>query len=231
MGALPIFCFVWTLGLYFAAKKLYTHFPRIWLAPAIVVPTLTIAMMLLAHIPYSAYSADTHWITWLLGPATIAFAVPIYEHREIARRNWIALSLGVCVGMTVALTSSLFLARVLHLDEVVALSLMARSVSTPFAITLVGRTGGSPELVALFTVITGLVGMIAGDFVLALLKLRSSIAHGASFGAAAHGFGTARARERNAEEGVIASLTMVLSGLLMVIAGPAVTHAAWALFG
>ena len=231
MSATPVFCFAWTVVLYFLAKSIYRRIGLIWLSPAIVVPALTVILMIIARIPYSAYIADTRWIVWLLGPATVAFAVPIYEYRDTVRRHWLALFMGVCVGMTVALVSSLLLARAFHFDHQVARSLMARSISTPFAMALAGKTGGSPELVALFTIITGLVGMIAGDVVLSVLRLRSPLAHGASFGAAAHGFGTARARERSTEEGVIASLTMVLSGVLMVVVGPALTGAVSSLFG
>lgn len=226
-----LFCLAWTVALYFAIKPLYLRRPRIWLSPAIVVPALTIALLLAAHIPYAAYVADTRWMVWLLGPATIAFAVPIYEHRAIVRRHWLALALGVVAGTLVAMVSARLLAQAFHFNTEITRSLMARSVSTPFAVAVVSRTGGSADLVSLFTVMTGLIGMMAGDTVLALLRLRSPVAQGASLGAAAHGFGTARARQRHTEEGVVASLTMVLAGILMVIAGPALTHWITALIG
>jgi putative effector of murein hydrolase len=87
-----------------------------------------------------------------------------------------------------------------------------------------GNGRGSRDLVALFTIITGLIGMISGDLVLTFLRLRSPVAGGASFGASAHGFGTARARQRGTEDGVVASLTMVLAGVMMVVVGPALTN-------
>ncbi|WP_404993420.1 LrgB family protein [Cupriavidus pauculus] len=226
-----LFCLAWTVALYFAVKPFYLRRPRIWLSPAIVVPALTIALLLAAHIPYAAYVADTRWMVWLLGPATIAFAVPIYEHRAIVRRHWLALALGVVAGTLVAMVSARLLAEAFHFNTEITRSLMARSVSTPFAVAVVSRTGGSADLVSLFTVMTGLIGMMAGDTVLALLRLRSPVAQGASLGAAAHGFGTARARQRHTEEGVVASLTMVLAGIVMVIAGPALTHWITALIG
>lgn len=216
-------CLAWTIALYFVIKPFYRRNPRIWLSPAIVVPVLSIAVLLMADIPYAAYVADTRWMVWLLGPATIAFAVPIYEHRGIVRRHWLALAFGVVAGMLVAMISARLLAEAFHFSNEVSRSLMARSVSTPFAVAVVSHTGGSADLVSLFTVMTGLVGMMVGDTVLALLRLRSPVAQGASLGAAAHGFGTARARQRHTEEGVVASLTMVLAGVLMVIAGPALT--------
>jgi len=220
MSALALFCLVWTVALYFASKALYRRHPRIWFAPVVVVPALTVALLLCAHIPYSVYTADTHWLIWMAGPATVAFAVPIYEYRHMVLRHWLSLGIGIGVGMSVALASAFLLAYALHFDPEVSRSLLVRSVSTPFAVVVAGETGGSPQLVALFTIVTGLTGMIAGDVVLALLHLRSSIAQGASFGVSAHGFGTARARERDTEEGVVASLTMILSGVLMILAGP-----------
>ncbi|HRM21985.1 MAG TPA: LrgB family protein, partial [Neisseria sp.] len=95
-----------------------------------------------------------------------------------------------------------------------------RSISTPFAIVLADQIHGSATLVSLFTVMTGLVGMIFGDIVLAWGKFRFHLANGAAFGNAAHGFGTFRAGQRHSDEGVIASLTMILAGLFMVLAGP-----------
>lgn len=223
------FCIVWTCALYFALKPFYLRRPRIWLSPAILVPTLTIGLLLTTDIPYGDYVADTHWLVWMLGPATVAFAVPIYEHRAIVRRHWLSLSLGVVVGMLVAVVSARVLAGLFHFSPTVSSSLMARSISTPFAMAVVEQTGGSTELVSLFTVITGLVGMIAGDVVLGLMHL-SPVANGASLGASAHGFGTVRARQRGSEEGVVASLTMVLAGVLMVLVGPQFTHAVLAVF-
>ncbi|ALM86283.1 LrgB family protein [Bordetella sp. N] len=228
---LPLFCLAWTLVLYFLAKPFYLRYRKPWLSPAIVVPALTIVLMLLAHIPYASYFQETHWLTWLMGPATVAFAVPIYEYRQVARRHALSLSLGVTTGMIVAMVSSCLLARMFGFNAEVTHSLMARSISTPFAVALAERTGGSAELVSLFTIITGLVGMIAGDSLLAILRLRSKLAQGASYGAGAHGFGAARARERDSEEGVVASLTLVLAGIGMVVVGPALSGLVSGLLG
>ena len=220
---LAIVCLLWTLAAYSVVKRLHRRYGSVWLSPAIVVPALTIALMVAFHVPYADYMADTRWVGWLLGPATVAFAVPICENWPIVRRHWLALSVGVVAGMVVGVVSAFLLARLFNFDTEVSRSLMARSVSTPFAVEIVSKTGGSRDLVALFTIATGLVGMLVGDAVLGLLRLRSSVAVGAAFGASAHGFGTARARQRDQEEGVVASLTMVLAGVVMVLAGPSLT--------
>jgi putative effector of murein hydrolase len=99
-------------------------------------------------------------------------------------------------------------------------SLAPRSISTPFALAATHSLGGSPQLTAVFVVLTGVCGMLLGEAMLLWLPLRSKLARGALLGAAAHAAGTAKAREIGAEEGVVASLTMMLGGVGMVFAAP-----------
>jgi putative effector of murein hydrolase len=104
------------------------------------------------------------------------------------------------------------------------LSLLPRSVSTPFAIAFAEDVGGVPELAATCVVITGLIGAALGELLMNWLPLRSSFARGALFGMGAHGAGTARARQVGAEEGSVAGLVMVLAGLTSVLVGPLLAH-------
>jgi predicted murein hydrolase (TIGR00659 family) len=213
-------CFVLTILLYVACKRVYARFRKPWLMPLIVVPALLVALVLIAHIPYTIYFADTRWLMWLLGPATIAFAVPVYEYRELIKRHWLSLAAGVTVGIVVGVGGSFALAKLLHVSPDAARSLLTRSVSTPFALAVSEEIHAPKQLTALFVIATGLVGMFFGEFVLALLPLRSRIARGAPFGAAAHAIGTIKAREIGSEEGVIASLTMMIAGVVMVLIAP-----------
>ena len=150
-----------------------------WSAPILAVPLLVIALVVLAKVPYRVYFEDTRWLTWMLGPATVAFAVPIYEHRAMIRRHWLSLSCGVLVGMPVAVFSSIWLARLLGLSDLLQRSLAPRSISTPFALATASGIGASPDLTAVFVVMTGVCGMLLGEVMLALLPLRSSLARGA----------------------------------------------------
>jgi predicted murein hydrolase (TIGR00659 family) len=213
-------CFVLTIVLYAAGKRLYARFKRPWLTPLVVVPAALAVLVLAARIPYSVYFADTRWLMWLLGPATVAFAVPIYEYRALIKQHWISLSAGVVVGIVVAVVGSFALAKLLHLEPEVARSLLTRSVSTPFALAVSDQIHAPRQLTALFVIATGICGMLLGEFVLALLPLRTRLARGALFGAAAHGVGTAKARELGSEEGVVASLTMMIAGVVMVLIAP-----------
>ncbi|OQS44766.1 LrgB family protein [Chromobacterium haemolyticum] len=209
-----------TVVLYGLVKKFYLKKRNWWSAPILAVPLLVIALVVLAKVPYRVYFEDTRWLTWMLGPATVAFAVPIYEHRAMIRRHWLSLSCGVLVGMPVAVFSSIWLARLLGLSDLLQRSLAPRSISTPFALATASGIGASPDLTAVFVVMTGVCGMLLGEVMLAWMPLRSSLARGALFGAAAHAAGTAKASELGAEEGVVASLTMMLGGLATVFAAP-----------
>jgi predicted murein hydrolase (TIGR00659 family) len=211
-----------TIMLYFGAKRLHRRWPRWWLMPLGVAPALLMIAALMLHVSYRDYIRGTHWLVALLGPATVAFAVPIYEQRALIRRRWSLLLVGMIAGSLTAFVTSWALAYVLGIDGALRLSLLPRSISTPFAMEVSGEIGGIPDLTAVFVVLTGLFGAAVGDIVLARLPLRSKIAKGASLGVGAHGAGTARAHQLGREEGAIAGLVMVLVGLMNVALAPAV---------
>ncbi|WP_321937088.1 MULTISPECIES: LrgB family protein [unclassified Paraburkholderia] len=214
-------CFILTVALYFVSKALYARFRSPWLTPLVAVPAVLAVFVLVLHIPYPVYFQDTRWLMWLLGPATVAFAVPIYEYRDLLKRHWISLTVGVTVGIIVAVGGSLALAKLLHLSPDLQRSLMTRSISTPFALAVSDKIHAPRDLTALFVIATGVCGMLFGELVLGLVPLRTRLARGALFGAAAHGVGTAKARELGSEEGVVASLTMMIAGVVMVLLAPA----------
>lgn len=215
-----------TVSLYYISKALYRRRPSLWLSPLVAVPAVLIAIALMLHANYQDYMHDSSWLLTLLGPATVAFAVPIYEQRGLIKRYWPVLLCGVSVGSATAMVSAWGLASLLGLDANLRLSLMPRSISTPFAMVVSGDIGGVPNLTAIFVVITGLFGAVSGQALLKLLPLKSGMARGALYGMGAHGIGVAKAHEIGREEGSIAGLVMVLVGLTNVLAAPLI---AWLL--
>lgn len=209
-----------TLGFYYLTKFIYVRKPRPWLAPMLVAPLAIIVLVLTLHIPLDDYYHYTRFLAMLLGPATLAFAVPIYQQRALIRRYPLTLSIGVLTGLILGLLSSWLLVKLFPLPEALAHTLLVRSVSTPFAIEAVSAFGGVPDLTAILVVMTGIIGMIICEPVFRLTGIRSSLAKGAALGAASHGAGTAKARELGTEEGVIASLTMIFTGVAMVLSAP-----------
>ena len=220
---LSVLCLVVTLGLYYANKRLYRRFHKLPLMPLVFTPLLLVALLVFGHISYQNYMGETHWLLWLLGPATIAFAVPVYDNLAVITRHWMSLSAGVITSTVVAVTSSVWLARLFTLPDEIQRSLAVRSVTTPFALAAAKPLGGQPELVALFVVITGVFGMAVGAVLFMRLSIREGMAKGAGFGAASHGAGTARSYELGPQEGVVASLVMMLSGVVTVLAAPLVS--------
>jgi predicted murein hydrolase (TIGR00659 family) len=213
-----------TIGFYAASKRWYQRWPCVWLMPLGLAPALLIGLSLCLHESYQAYISGTFWLVRLLGPATVAFAIPIYEKRALIARHWQVLVIGTLVGATTGVLTAWGFATLLGLDASLRLSLLPRSISTPFAMAVSETLGGVPELTAAFVIVTGLCGAAFGEALLVWLPIRSSLARGALFGAAAHGAGTAKAYEIGREEGSIASLVMMMSGVFSVLIAPLLVH-------
>lgn len=224
---ISLLCFIATLCIYFLNKRLYRRWRKLLLMPLVMTPLLLVGMLLVMHISWQNYISESRWLLWLLGPATLAFAVPVYENMAIIRRHWLSLSAGVITATLVAVCSSVWLARLLALPEVIQRSLAIRSITTPFALAAAKQVGGQPDLVALFVVITGVFGMAVGDVLFLRLAVKQGMAKGAGFGAASHGAGTARAYELGQQEGVVSSLVMMLSGVLTVVIAPLISQLMW----
>ncbi|QGX90500.1 LrgB family protein [Tatumella sp. TA1] len=215
-------CLVLTVAIYYLNKRLYRRWRSLLLMPLVFTPLVLVVLLLSTHLPWENYIGDNHWLIWLLGPATLAFAIPVYENLGLIRRHWMSLGAGVLTAVTVAVLSSIWLARLFSLPEMVERSLAVRSITTPFALAAAKQVGGQPDLVALFVVITGVFGMAMGDFLFLRLMIKQSISKGASLGAASHGAGTARAYQLGPEEGVVSSLVMMLAGIVTVLLAPVI---------
>src|ERR1700682_1790506 len=103
-------------AVFFFCQYIYGCRGGVLTMPLLIVPVLLGALIVFAHIPYPVYIQDTRWLVWLLGPTTIAFAVPIYEYRHTIRRHWLSLGLGVSTGLVTGTSISLLLARLLQLS-------------------------------------------------------------------------------------------------------------------
>jgi len=213
-----------TIALYLLVKALYRRRPRWWTAPLVLTPLLLIGITLALQTGYADYIRGTHWLIVLLGPATVAFAIPIYEQRALIRRHWPVLLVGALIGSATAIASAWLLASLLGLGGSLRLSLLPRSVSTPFAMAVSGDIGGTPDLTAVFVVFTGIFGAALGEAILQWLPLRSALARGALFGMGANGAGVAKAHQIGRQEGSIAGLVMVLVGLLNVLVAPLLAY-------
>lgn len=215
-----LFWLATTIAAYLATRTFYRRTGYWWASPLLLAPILLLALALLLRVDYATYFAGPRWLVTMLGPTTVAFAIPIYRQRDLIRRHWKTLAVGTVTGSSVAIVSAFLLAHWLALSPELTLSLLPRSVTTPFAMDISARIGGRPELTAVFVIITGLAGATFGPMLFRVLPLRSAMSRGALLGMAAHGTGVAKAREIGDEEAAIAGLTMVLAGVLNVLVAP-----------
>ena len=224
---ISVLCLIATLAIYFANKRLYRRFHALPLMPLVFTPILLVLMLVFGHISWQNYIGESHWLLWLLGPATVAFAVPVYENRQLIRRHWLSLSVGVVASVVMAVGSTVLLARWLDLSDMLQRSLAMRSITTPFAVEATRAIGGQTDLTALFVVLTGVIGMAVGESVLTVLAIRSRLGKGAGFGASAHGAGTAKAYQMGNEEGVVSSMVMMIAGMVTVLLAPLLGQLFW----
>ncbi len=224
---LSVLCLLLTLAFYYGSKLLYRRKRSIFLMPLLLAPLLLVVVVMGFHIPYQDYMAESHWLLWMLGPATVAFAIPVYDNRYLIQRHWLSLSVGVMVSVVVAVGSTVLLARWLELPELLQRSLAMRSITTPFAVEATKSIGGQSDLTALFVVLTGVIGMAVGEVVLTVLSIRSRLGKGASLGASAHGAGTAKAYQIGNSEGVVSSVVMMIAGMVTVLIAPLIGKILW----
>lgn len=212
-----------TVGCYAVNKRLYRACPTPLLMPIVATPLVLIALLLFTHVSYPQYIAQTRWLAWLLGPTTVAFALPLYEHRALLQKHALSIATGVVVASVVSISTTVWLANWLGLNETLQKGLAVRSITTPFALEAERALGGPTDLAALFVVMTGITGMLLGEVLLRVLPhVRSKLATGAILGGAAHGTGVAKARQFGDVQAVVASLVMMIAGAVNVLAAPLV---------
>jgi len=217
---LAVISFMVTIISYLGAKFLYGKNKSVVLSPMVICPLVIISLILSFHVSYDVYYAGTQWITEMLQPAMVAFAVPLYKYRGLLKKYGLEIGIGVFGGSVIAVLSSVMYGKWLHLTPQLLDSLAPRSVTTPIAMDISQTIGGLPTMTASFVIITGIIGFIAGPFILKWFPIHHQVSKGMLLGMGAHGIGTARAYEIGSIEGAIASLTMIFAGLITVMVAP-----------
>ncbi len=201
-------------------KKLYNRFTYPLLVPIFTSSLFIVCFLFLFKVPYDTYMSGGKWIAQLLGPAVVALAIPLFDHREVLKKNLGSILLSVFVGAIVGICSGLFLGLLFRLNEELIFSLAPKSVTTPIAMDISEMSGGSATLAAVYVMIAGISGAMFGPYLLSFFNIQHPISKGIGFGTASHGIGTARALEIGSVEGAISSISMTLSAIMTSIFCP-----------
>ncbi len=225
LAATPLLGLTVTLFAYVAGDWLYRRAGmQPLLNPVLIAVVLLVALLVLTGTPYSTYFEGAQFVHFLLGPATVALAVPLYLHAERLKRMWLPLLIGLVVGSITAAVSAIGVAWVLGGSLQTLLSLAPKSVTAPIAMGITEKIGGLASLTAILVIATGILGAMLGPGVLNLLGLRDQAVRGFAIGVASHGIGTARAFQESEESGAFSGLAMGLNGLATALTLPAVVY-------
>ena len=225
LAASPLLWLTVTLVVYLAGQWLFRRSgERALFNPVALAIMLMTSILLLTGTPYATYFQGAQFIHFLLGPATVALAVPLYLHRDRVRRLFLPIVIGLLVGSLTAIVSAIGLAWLLGGSPRTLLSLVPKSVTTPVAMGIAEKIGGIPSLTAVIVILTGVVGAVAAPALLKGLRIRDDAVKGFAIGVAAHGIGTARALQISSIAGAFAGLAIGLNALLTALLAPLVVR-------
>ena len=176
-----------------------------------------IAILLACHIDYDTYYDGAKYLSYLLTPATVCLAVPLYEQVELLKKNVVAIVAGILSGALTSVTCVLALAMIFHFSHEQYVTLLPKSITTAIGMGISEELGGIVTITVAAIIITGIIGNMFGDVICRLCGIRHPIATGLAIGTASHAMGTAKAMELGEIEGAMSSLSIAVSGLMTVI--------------
>jgi predicted murein hydrolase (TIGR00659 family) len=221
LQAEPLFWLTLTIGADLVGDFCYRRTRLFPLFNPVALGIIIVSAVLLGfEIQYERYFDGAKFIHFLLGPATVSLAIPIYRNWPLITANAKSILVTVLLGSLFAILITYALAALFPFEREIVLSLLPKSVTAPIAMGVSELIGGIPSLTAIITIITGIIGAAFATFTLDLLRIRSMSARGFAIGLASHGIGTARAMSRDETAGVFAAVAMGLSGIVTALLVP-----------
>lgn len=190
------------------------------LNPVLLAVIALVGILSVTGTSYETYFAGAQFVHFLLGPATVALAVPLYANVQKVRRLLVPLLISLLAGSIVAALSAVMIAKALGVSRPVLLSLAPKSATSPVAMGVAEQIGGVPSLTAVLVILTGVIGAVLAPGLLRLLRVKDEAAQGFAIGVAAHGIGTARAFQLGETAGAFAGLAMGLNALATALLVP-----------
>lgn len=221
LSATPLLHLTLTVCFFVLARWLYRRMgKRSWMNPVLLSVLALVAVLLLTDTSYDVYFEGAQFVHFMLGPATVALAIPLYRQWSSLKRHPIALSVSLITGSLTAVLSAIFIAKLGGVSDQALISIAPKSVTTPVAMGISETLGGLPSLTAVVVILTGILGASLGPWVLDKLHITNPMAKGLAMGTASHGIGTGRAIYMGDVAAAFSGLAMGLNGLATTILLP-----------
>lgn len=191
--------------------------------PLLVAMFLIISFLTIFRMDYSIYQEKTKYISFLLTPATVCLAIPLYEKMQILKKNWKAILVGIGGGVLTSMCAVLGMAKLMKMSYEQYVTLLPKSITTAIGIGVVREFGGYETITVAAIILTGIVGNICAEPVCRIFKIKNPIAKGVAIGTGAHVIGTTKAMEMGEIEGAMSSLSIVVAGMMTVLLAPLFT--------
>lgn len=219
--AFPLFGVVLTLVAFLIGQQLYLRLGRrAYLQPVVVGMLLIIAVLVLLKIPYQTYYHSSLLLTLLLGPATVALAIPLYQNLPRIQELFLPIVLTLVCGSIITVGVAVGIMWLCGAELTSQISMTTKSITTPIAMAVSEKLGGVPALSAVYVLLTGALGVMIGIPLMRRMGVKDDTTKGIALGLSAHAIGTARALEESRECAAFSALAMGLTGLLTALLLP-----------
>ena len=188
--------------------------------PLLISITISIVVLLLGKIDYEVYNDSAKYLGYLLTPATVCLAIPLYEQWELLKKNYKAVLLGLLAGAVTSLTTVFVLSLVCGLSHEEYVTFLPKSVTTAIGMGISEELGGYVTITVAVIILTGVFGNVAGEMICRILRIKDPVSKGLAFGAASHAIGTSKAIELGDVEGARSGLAIAVSGIITVVLAP-----------
>ncbi|MEP6702624.1 MAG: LrgB family protein [Betaproteobacteria bacterium] len=209
-----------TIAAYGFSRTVAKRYPSPLTTPVFFSTPLVMLGLAVGGLRVDDYAAAREILVFLLGPATVALAVPLYKNRQTLIRNLLPIAVGVAVGALVTLIAALVISRLFTLTRIVATSIAVKSVTAPVAVELADILGGNSSLTGAFVIMTGMVGAMLGPWLLNRIGIYAPVARGLALGTISHGQGTAQALVEGELHGAVAGIAMGMAAVLTSLVAP-----------
>ncbi len=206
-----------SLAAYEAGLLLKKKFRLAILNPLLIAIVCVMGFLSVANVAYDTYNEGAKYLSYLLTPATVALAVPLYQQLALLKKNFRAVAFGIVSGVLASLVSVLLLSILFGLSHEQYVTLLPKSITTVIGMGVSQELGGISTITVAVIIITGILGNVIAESVYRLFRIEEPVAKGLALGTSAHAIGTSKAMELGEVEGAMSSLAIAVAGLLTVL--------------